>query len=229
MPHDFIPRRDGDFLLWVRNFVTQLQNDPDGYQVQPAVVGQLATMTEAFATVYAATKTSWRCPSYTQQKNERRRALEAFVRQVAKHIRSRWDMTDQRKQIAGLSLRMPGGFRPRQKRPEATPRVVVRRVQGPVATIWLIDGEGHRRRKPQRGMWAGVYATAAEHLTGQEQWQFVGACSWEMDVDLSKLNLAPGTRVWLKACWANSYGKGPMSTPVPVRVADGMVMPRVAA
>jgi hypothetical protein len=54
MPHDFVPRADGKFLLWVRNLVEQLQSDPDGYQMPADMVQQLAMLTADFETAYAA-------------------------------------------------------------------------------------------------------------------------------------------------------------------------------
>jgi hypothetical protein len=229
MPHDFVPRADGKFLLWVRNLVEQLQSDPDGYQMPADMVQQLAMLTADFETAYAAITRATRCPSLTQRKNEARREAESLARKVAGEVRTKMGMPEILKFRAGLSLRGPGGYSTRLKRPDVRPRLSVRDVVGPVVTVWLINRANNRHTLPHRQMRADLYVAVGEFLRGGERWQYVGGCTVKKDIDLSRLKLPAGSRVWLAACWRNTAGAGPRCWPVPARLTDGMVMNRRAA
>ncbi|HSH95149.1 MAG TPA: hypothetical protein VK968_13440 [Roseimicrobium sp.] len=229
MPHDYVPRQDTEFLLWVDQLTATLSAEREAYGVPVAAVDQLVAANQEFAEAMAALTPGMRCASYVQRKNDARRVVETIARQCVKVVVSRPEVSAEMRNAIRVSLRGRGGFNGRRKRPDAAPRVMVRSVSGPVVTVWMIDRESGRHARPHGVELSVVFVATGESIDETTDWQFAGVGSVTLAIDVSRFRLRPGERVWVRACWQNDRGIGPASDPVATRVMDGMVMPSVAA
>jgi hypothetical protein len=240
MPRDFYPRREADILAWTGNFRAKIDSIGESLGVSPSQIEAYGLAQERFASLYrAAQSPTQRTPSVMVAKNTARIGLEAISRQLAAAIGAQENITSETRVSLGLALRRRGGYRRALPPPAEPPHLLVRLMDGRIATIVLSDRNGDKRRKPRGASSAIIfsYVCDAGVVGGPpaniREWSFAGQTTRTIARVAFDARLEPGTRVWLSACWVNSKGKeGRPCEPVMTYVGGGgsmMQPPNVSA
>lgn len=215
--HDFIPRRDFDFLEWSRAFRDQIVADPVQFGLTPLLAAQYDLLFQDFANKYrTASQASTSTRPAVLAKNESRRALEAESRRLSRLIQATAGVTEAQKRGLGLTVRdtQPTPL----PRPATPPRVSLKLLYGSTIRVTLRDLDSPRRGKP-----AGIAgATVFTHVgnlppDSLSKWRMEGVTTRPtMDVTIGNgaQPVAPGAKVWVTAYWQNPRGqRGPAASP----------------
>ena len=128
MPHKpFFPRADADALLWMTNFVRQLNREYRRYGVDDAQRLRANELRDAFAALVYRTTTIERTRETTRQKNEARTDAERWFRGLAARLKADPDLTRNDRILLGLG-RPAGGRGPRLRPPTTSPDLAVREI-----------------------------------------------------------------------------------------------------
>jgi hypothetical protein len=224
MAHDFIPSREAELLNWSRNFREQISAAPGSFGLTPPQAAAYAALDDAYAAAFALARSpNTNSKANIVAKNSAKTALKAYARMLARLVRATPGVTnDQRGQ---LGLTVPDTDLTPVRRPSDPPVLMLRPSIGRVVRIRLRDKIAPTRRgKPPGVAGAAVFSCVAEMpLTRLADWSFEGNATrplYEIDIDGG---VPAGARVWIAAYWYNTRGKcGPLSSPIAIRVQDGV-------
>ena len=103
---DFFPKRDADLLEWLKNFSSVLSEHAVAWGIPAQAASDLAAETAAYETVYEAATGENGTKALILEKNEKRGALKADVRNIKnKHIDYNDAVTDPNRERLGLPAR----------------------------------------------------------------------------------------------------------------------------
>jgi len=88
----------------------------------------------------------------------------------------------------------------------------------------LMDGAGGGQRRPPHGVCGAILWSFVGEMppTNGAAWNYSGQTARTINRIAFDEELAPGTKVWLTACWVNIRGqRGRLSTPVLTHVGAG--------
>lgn len=221
MAHDFIPRRDAEFLHWSANFVQQTNAPPppgpSQWGLTPAQATEYALLHDAFASAYqiASDPTTRTAPSIVS-KNVARRDLERYARLLVRIIQATPSVTNTQKAQLRITVRdvNPSPVPP----PKEAPRVFVKLLHGSTVRVTLRSADSPRKGKPAGIAGAMVYSfvgnTPPDSLS---QWNLEGGTTrTTMDVTFGSgtHGIQPGDKVWITAYWYNPRAqRGPAAQP----------------
>ena len=229
---DFLPRREADFLTWSQTLRDCLLAAPGDYEVPLEWAAAYAQAHNAYAEAFArASSNDTGSTSSVIHKNDCLKAVRSEARRICGHVRARPGVSDALKVGLGLKLnRRPG---PRIARPARAPLVQILSIRGRIVRFQLVDPASPSRRGKPRGV------AAARLLYSPDEAPPASSGDWKVATDVSRprfdytfpVDLAPGARVWLTACWSNPRMEtGPLAAPVPLHIAHaGPIMSHARA
>lgn len=227
MTTDFIPRTDAALLAYSANFSTLMTASPTTYGCTAGMATTLATKQAFYATcLEAATNPATRGGSTVFAKDNARRDLVAYIRQLARTVQGTASVTDQQKFDLGVTVRKTV-ISPIPV-PSQSPTLVVKSTNLNIVRVELrtMSGPG----VSQRGKPPGVTGAAVFSYVGAtppidiEDWVFQGNTTRTV-VDIAfDPGIAPGAKVWLCGFWFNArMQSGVASAPISTNVPGGGV------
>lgn len=225
---DFLPRRDRDFLAFALNFNTQIGEDPASFGLSVEDAQAYADAFNSFADVYAQTRSnSARTPMSIMLKDESRASLTQLTRELARIVRAARGVTDAKRMSLGLGAAGPS--RRAVPAPTSSPVVWLTAMDSNRVYVRLNDSvEKDRSGKPTDVASAMIYTAVGDAFpTDAAAWRFqMSTARTRFTIEFNAEN-APGTRVWVVACWVNArQQQGPMGKAVSLRLAFGGVQTR---
>jgi hypothetical protein len=170
----------------------------------------------------AASSPSTRTRSVVSGKNEAESALRAEARRLARLVRASSAVTDAQRIILGLTPSAPartgGTF------PEAPPVIELLPALGRMVRLRLSDPASDRRGLPPQVSGALVFTHTGEAPPDDlARWK-LEATSTRARVEFEvAANVAPGSQVWITACWLGPRARrGAMATPVSTYAGGGV-------
>ena len=222
MSTDFVPAREADLVTWLGTF-------KDGITSMGMTIGISTTQT----TTFSGLNTTWlglynacqnantRTPAGIIAKNQAKDAVVENARLLAGIIQKFPTTTDV--QRATLGLNVPAQ-RTNIPQPNVAPFIDIVSMTGHVAQIRLHDGYLLTRAKPADGVTGANIFTfvGATPPASVDEWTFAGGTSKNL-IDIPfPMDLTPGTKVWITACWTNNKREaGPATEPISLLIQFG--------
>jgi len=231
MPRDYYPRPEADIVGWTANLRSKIEVDPQQFGLTRQQSEDYAQAQQRFADLYrAAISPSERTPVVMIAKNTARIELEGRTRKLVNIILAQPTTTMQTRATLGLALRGRGGYRRAMSPPDRAPRLMVRSINGRIATINLIDREGGKRRKPRGAGGMMLWSFVGEMPPAKfAEWKYTGQSNRTINRIAFDEELNPGTKVWLTACWVSPVGqRGRLCNPVSTHVGASGPMSRAS-
>ncbi|MDR1130476.1 MAG: hypothetical protein LBK96_05800, partial [Prevotellaceae bacterium] len=108
MSSDYIPRRDGDFLVWVKNLFTIVAANAAKWNLNPASWSHIDQLIAAYEAALKKAQDPNSGTADTLEKNQAREALEKAVRQFVKEFLEYNSLiTDEERLHMGLPVHDP--------------------------------------------------------------------------------------------------------------------------
>jgi hypothetical protein len=208
---DFFPKRDAEGLEWFKNFSTVLAANALAWNIPADVVSDLTAQVNAYETIYEAAKGENGTRALVLEKNEKRDALKANVRNIKnKYIDYNDAVTDPDRQRLGLPIR---DRNPTPKpRPTSRPLLEVVPTNNRQHTATAINQATGKKTKPTgvhgvRYVWE-VRDIAPANADDLRRSVFRIKTTEVFDYDEAER----GKQVYYAACYENSKGDaGPWS------------------
>jgi hypothetical protein len=220
-----LPETDLALLAWSLNFLTQISATPAVFGLTPEKVAAYATVHEDYAAAMAACDPAIRSQVATAAKNAARAALRTQARMLMSTVRGTPGVSDAQKIALGFALRGTASATPV---PVAAPGIDVLAVSGWTVNVRLRDLSSSRRGRPDGASGATLFSYVGTE--GQEPPTALSAWSFEANTGRTRTTvvfphtLAPGSKVWITACWFNGSNRyGPAAVPVGVHLVGGSV------
>jgi hypothetical protein len=216
MAHDFVPRRDVDFVHFSADFSAQINATPAAFGLTPAMASDYAALNDTLQNAYAiATAPNTRTGPNIQAKNKARQNAERELRRLARLIQATPGVSDAQKFGLGLTVRdTEPSLIPR---PVERPRVSVELLYGSTVRITLRGQDSTRRGKPQDVAGATVFSyvgtTPPTDPGNSSLWMQTNTTRPRFVMTFQQVE--PGAKVWIAARWFNPRQQtGPVCQPV---------------
>ncbi len=213
MAHDFIPRRDCDFVNFSASFSARINATPVAFGLTPAMASDYAALNATLHSAFTrATQSITRTTPAVGAKNTARRNAERSLRQLARLIQATPGVSNEHKQALGLTVRdtQPSPVR----RPVERPRVSAKLLFGSTVRITVQARKSLRRGKPQGVAGATILSYVGDRPPADpRKWMQTNTTRPRLDITFD--HVQPGAVVWIAARWFNPRQQaGPMSEAV---------------
>ena len=218
MPHDYMPKRNADFLEWSRSFSQQINAAPTQFGLTPLQTSEYAALHAAFADAYHTAATpSTRTPPSIEAKRQARRAAERVARLLVRIIQATPTVTNAQK--VGLALTVRDRSQMLVARPTESPRLFTKLLHGSTVRITLLGVNTTSRSKPEGVAGAMVFSYVGDVPPGDfSQWDQMATTNPRLTMTFN--DVVPGAKVWLAAAWFNPrMERGPACAPKSLHVA----------
>ena len=164
-------------------------------------------------------------------KDSKRSQLIDATRSLAATVRNHPSVTDA--QLVALGLRPKTKVRRIIPTPSDSPIVKLKAIDGRRIAVRLTDtNRPTSRARPRDVALATIFTSIGGHEPSDASaWRWAASSS-KTTIELTmNESAAPGTRVWVTACWQNRKAdQGPLSAPVSVRLNfEGVEFPTILA
>ena len=231
MAHDFIPSREADLLDWSRNFRERINANPAQYGLTAAQASEYAALDDAYAEAYRlAHEPNTRTSVQITAKNEAKKAVTANARMLARIVRATPGISNTQRGELGLTV--PDAELTPVPRPSDPPLLWLVPSADRVVRVRLRDKAAPTRRgKPPGVAGAAMLSCVADEPPARlADWTFHGNATRPTYAIQFDAQTPAGAKVWIAAYWYNTRGQsGPLSTPISVRMQDGIATHRKAA
>src|SRR5689334_15033521 len=220
-----VPFKDSLLVDFSTNFNARVVSSPSTYGLSAADASTYTGYHTAFLTAYnavvAARESGTRSSTLVAQKNAAKNTLLGFARQLYAQVQLSQTVPDSAKIELGVKVRS----RPTpQPVPGDSPRLTVESINGVVMLVRLSDpAHPTRKRLPDFVNGAIVMSYVGETApTDPAAYKLQGPTSRTTMIVTFPETLAPGTKVWLTACWFNERKQlGPACNPVAATINYG--------
>lgn len=213
---DFLPRRDGDLLTFVRNLRDHLLQAPVEYGIDPGMSESFAELVNRFEADYQVAMTPGTRTIVTiQAKDTTRAAMIRAVRTICGMVRTNFSVSNS--QRITLGIRPLNKSRTRIGRPQTAPAVHVVDTDSTSVEIRLIDPEAPARKaKPRGTVGALIFVCIGEEASEDPRdWRALRILHRTQGRLTLGQHVPPASRVWIAARWLNPrLMPGPMSREV---------------
>lgn len=221
MASNTFPSREPEFLTWSKNLAQLLTSAPAEFGATIEQAASYSAAQEAFASSYQrANDPVTRSPANIEVKNMKKDELVVQTQAICKILQASPVMDNGKRRALGITIRQ--GDTPINP-PADRPFVEITSVDGWTVNLRLGGGEGMRRKKP-----AGVSACYVFSFVGEQPpaglsgWKFDGGTSRTTTSVTFPTAFAPGTKVWITACWINAKQQsGPACAPMGTQINFG--------
>lgn len=224
MPNkDFLPARDDALLTWSNVFSAGITAQAASIGLTPAQCTAYASLHSSFsASLAISSNPATRTRGAVSDKNDKRAALKAEARELARIINAFPATTNQQRLDLGLNPR--SGEAAPINPPAECPELTVVSAMGRTLRIKLraVDSEG-------RGKPPGVHGASLFSFVGAappadiSDWVFEGSTTRTIENVTFPPTVPAGSQVWLCAFWFNPRSQsGPACTPVSAYLAGGV-------
>ncbi len=217
-----IPTKDSALAAYSTNFNTRIVATPTDFGLTAAQATEYTGLHDLFIDAYdAANVPGSRSKSLVAAKDNAKKDLLDFARELYAFVQANTAVTDANKELLGVVVRKTQ-LTPVPV-PEDTPKLEIVDRLGTVVKIKLHDGTGSRRGRPVGVAGASVFSyIGATPPVDVHGWSFHGNTTKTLvDVDFPVATPA-GTVVWFTAFWYNPRGQsGQGCAPVSALIAGG--------
>lgn len=214
---DYIPRPDGDFDMWQKNFVTYAAANAAALGLLPADITLLTTKQTAWTTSLASHVTaSNAAKAACEKKDESRDSFEETFRADVRRIQANPAVTDEQRLALGITVKDELHTMTAAKAAATRPLAVIDTSERLRHTIKFYDeATPNRRAKPDGVMGAEIWVKIGDPApTDGSQCVFVAldtASPYVLDFDGAKAN----QKAYYMLRWVTTQGaKGPWSETV---------------
>lgn len=218
----FPPPREADLLAWSLNADLIFKDEAAAYGVSAEQQAAFAVLVTAFQALYnECNQPGTRTPTKIEQKKIAKKALVTEARKLIAIVQAFPGTTDDMRRDLDVTIRdsepTPVPV------PTSAPVVTVTSVEGRLFNLELRQVGSDSRAKPDGVRAAWIYtAFGDEQPTTFEVFQFRGEARKTDTQIVMPESVAPGTKVWVSACWVNTAGKpGPVSMPIATWTTHG--------
>jgi hypothetical protein len=221
---DWIESTDAGLLTQSADVAATIAENLAGYHVSSAQSAQLSADQAAYALAYEAAKNpGTRTPVKVAEKQAKKKALIKTMRAVGQQVQVDQTISDALK--IAMSLK-PRDFEPTPiLAPSVAPALTALGVFGRNVRCRATDPtQAGKRRKPEGVAGAKIFSFTGEEPSADiDAWKFEGLSTRsDFDVVFGPA-VAPGTKVWICACWYSPRGaSGPVSAAVSAFVGGGV-------
>jgi hypothetical protein len=216
--HDFIPKQDSEFIVWLRGFAQYVQAHAAELDVSPAKVAEItgkAAVNEAAYREHLRVHDAAR--GAFEEKVRQRKETEKLVRGLAQVLQVRPETTDSQRE--GLGLRVPDRIRtapsPDRVRLMTGPNILLDWSQGSQVAVHAgpNPGKEHENAMPEGILGVNIYVRE-----GEGPWTFVAAVTSSPFVYL--VPSAVPVTLTFRACYFDSRMRpGPFGDPATCTVS----------
>lgn len=213
--NDWLKKRESELVTWTFDFSTYISATPGAVGLTAAQAAAYNTLSDDFIAAYnAAVNPATASPAARQTKRDAKAALIASARELVGIIQKFPGTTNTQRVALGITV-------PEEKSPIPVP------ADAPVMDVastlgWTVEIRLHDASSPtNRGRPNGVAGARIYSFVGPiapadlNDWEFEGASTLTTIPVEFDVALAPGTKVWLTACWFNPRQQcGPGCAPV---------------
>lgn len=229
MAHDYIPRRDAEFLQWSRVFSETISADPTSFGLTAAQAAEYASLHNAYADAFQTSfEPATRTAPAIVVKNETRSDAEAYARLLVRIVQATPIVTDEQRSALSITVRdrNPSPV----PRPNEAPHAFVDLVRGSTVRVRLRSEESPRRSKPEGVAGAMIYSFVGDTPPDEiHDWAFNGATTRTTTEITFGDGIQPGARVWITACWFNPRAqRGPAAQPASTYIQCPTLLLRAA-
>lgn len=218
----YLPSRQEELSSYCAALAGKLVADPTGFGLDVDQAGKYQVLQVAYSDALAvALDSETRSPANIVKKNTARDVLIAETRKLVDIMQAWPGMTNDKRSELNITLRdnipTPAPI------PASAPEVNVTSVSGRLFNIELRQVGSDKRAKPARVHAAWIYtAFGDEQPTTFDTFMFRGEARKTDTQIVMPESVAPGTKVWVSACWVNTAGKpGPASLPIATWTTHG--------
>jgi hypothetical protein len=226
MASEFPPSREAELVPFSVNFKTKITATPLVFSLTPAQATAYGAVHDDFVAKWnicqdPATKTK----EAVEIKDTAKDALVANLRMLVKIIQNAPTTTNAMRIDLAIPEREsePTPVPP----PAQAPLLEVASVYGRNIRIKLNDASGEKRGRPEGCKGAQVYSFVGPTApAGTDGWKMEGLVTRPTALVEMGESVAPGSKVWLTACWYTERGlTGPACTPVATATGYEGAMP----
>ncbi len=175
MPKDYIPKRDGDFFTWERNFTTYVDANAAALGLLPADVDPLLAAQGTWMPAYMDNETKQAAArAATTVKCQARAAYEAVIRPLVRRIQASPVVTDEQRRLMGITV---ADTEPTPVGPVATRPIATVYTKEPLRhEIRFVDAETPTRRaRPQGVLGCEIWVKVGDPApTTESEFTFLG-------------------------------------------------------
>lgn len=222
MATNYLPTRQAELARWANDFSALITADPEAYGLTaPQATAYTSVRQKYVDALDLATNPNTRSPVNIEKKNTAKKALIAKTRELVDICQAWPEMTNDKRAELGITVRdntpTPTPI------PTNAPKVSVASVSGRLFNLELRKDDSTSRAKPSGVRAAWIYtAFGDEQPTTFESFNFRGEARRTDTQIVMPQSVAPGTKVWVSACWVNNAGKpGPASLPIATWTTHG--------
>ena len=220
-----IPVKDSLLVPYSTNFNDRIVANPSTFQLLPAQATNYTALHDPYVAAYdammAARADGTRSKSLTNAKDNAKRSLLTYARQLYSFVQSNNSVSQANKILLGIHLRVIPAPIPR---PGVQPAVDVIGVIGRTVQLKIHDSASSLKRgKPAGATAAWVYSFVGENYPSDPTlWNFEGATTRPRFDILFPSTVAGGAQVWVCAAWINAKQEvGPTSVPITTNLPGG--------
>ena len=220
-----IPVKDSLLVPYSTNFNDRIVANPSTFQLLPAQATNYTALHDPYVAAYdammAARADGTRSKSLTNAKDNAKRDLLIYARQLYSFVQSNNSVSQANKILLGIHLRVIPAPIPR---PGVQPAVDVIKVSGRTVSLNIHDSASSLKRgKPAGATAAWVFSFVGENYPSDPTaWNFEGATTHPKFDILFPSTVAGGAQVWVCAAWINAKQEvGPTSVPITTNLPGG--------
>jgi hypothetical protein len=220
-----IPLKDSLLVPFSTNFNDRIVATPATFALSAAQATAYTALHDPYVAAYnammAARADGTRSQSLTNTKDNTKRDLLTYARQLYTFVQSNNSVTQANKILLGIHLKVIPAPIPR---PGVQPAVDVIGVTGRTVQLNVHDSASSTKRgKPFGATAAWVYSfVGANYPSDPLAWNFEGATTRPRFDILFPSSVAGGSQVWVCAAWINAKQQaGPTSVPITTNLPGG--------
>jgi len=220
-----IPLKDSLLVPYSTNFNDRIVATPLVFQLTAPQAANYTALhapyVAAYETMMAARADGTRSKSLTNAKDNAKRDLLIYARQLYSFVQSNNSVSQANKILLGIHLRVIPAPIPR---PGVQPAVDVIKVSGRTVSLNIHDSASSLKRgKPAGATAAWVFSFVGENYPSDPTaWNFEGATTHPKFDILFPSTVAGGSQVWVCAAWINAKQQaGPTSVPITTNLPGG--------
>jgi hypothetical protein len=220
-----VPTKDSALAAWSTNANTRIVASPSTFSLSAADATAFTAVFTPFIAAYeAAAAVGARSRSLVAAKDTAKGNLLRVARDVYGTVQASTAVSDANKELLGVVVRRTPAPIPA---PSVAPDLDVVSILANVMKKRIHDASTTLRRKPAGVAGANVFSFVGPAAPAEaSEWKFEGGTTKAVIDIVFDAELAPGTQVWLTACWFNRKAMtGPACTPIGALIQFGGSLP----
>ena len=226
------PKKDSVLVAYSTNFNDRIVASPATFSLSAPQAAAYTPLHAAFVSAYEAVvearEAGTRSRSLVQTKDQAKRDLLTYGRELYKLVQASLTVTDANKTLLGVKVidNQPTPI----PAPNAAPEIRVLSVYGRDVRLGIRDASGARKGRPVGVAGCSLYSFVGPSApTTNDGWKSEGNITRNDIIVQFPETVTPGTKVWFTGFWYSLRGlSGPAATPISTHIGFEGAQPLAA-